>query len=521
MEKKERKGLSIKLVAAVYSTVAILVLTIAIVVISLRIYEQNINENYRKYISTVLDYAYSVTTEYNFGDMIASRSMPEEYEDMREDLNKIKENSDIGYLYSIYFEDVDDIHSLTYAINTKTSEELAEGGTYTYLGTPCEAGSFEDETILILQEAVKSRRVESGFLDGYSEEYGHMFNGYKVIFDSSGDPAGLLCVEIDTLNISREVERYFMTVGIFVAVFTLIVIAVYVIKIECALIYPISSITNAAKDFIKNIGNQKAMDESVDKLDHMKIRANNEVGELYDTVRSMETDIAKQLHDIRQSNESILKMQDGLMVLMADLVEVRDSDTGTHIQKTAEYVRIILEGLREKGYYKDILTPKYIEDVIKSAPLHDIGKINISDSILNKPGKLTDEEYELMKTHTTSGRMIIDKAISNVEGENYLKEARNMVCYHHERWDGKGYPEGLKGEDIPLSARVMAVADVFDALSSTRVYKPAFPLSESIRIIEEGKGTQFDAKCVEVLVDHLPEVREVLRQYNPDYKDED
>ena len=521
MKRKERKGLSIKFVAAIYSIVAILVLTFAIVFISLRIYEKNVNDNYRKYLSTVLDYAYSVTTEYNFGDMIASRSMPEEYEAMREDLNKIKENSDIGYLYAVYFEDVDDIHSLTYAINTKTTAELEEGGTYTYLGTPCEAGSFEDDTILILQEAVKSRRVDNGFLYGYAEEYGHMFNGYKVIFDSNGDPAGLLCVEIDTLNISREVERYFMTVFIFVAVFTLIVIAVYIIKIECDLIYPITSITGAAKDFIKNIGDQKAMDESVDKLDHLKVRARNEVGELYDTVRSMETDIAKQIRDIRQSNESIMKMQDGLMVLMADLVEVRDSDTGSHIQKTAEYVRIILEGLREKGYYKDILTPEYIDGVIKSAPLHDIGKINIPDSILNKPGKLTDEEYEFMKTHTTSGRMIIDKAISNVEGENYLKEARNMVCYHHERWDGKGYPEGLKGEDIPLSARVMAVADVFDALSSTRVYKPAFPLSESIRIIEEGKGTQFDPKCVEVLIGHLTEVREVLRTYNPDYKEED
>jgi HD-GYP domain-containing protein (c-di-GMP phosphodiesterase class II) len=157
-----------------------------------------------------------------------------------------------------------------------------------------------------------------------------------------------------------------------------------------------------------------------------------------------------------------------------------------------------------------------MEDVVKSAPLHDVGKINIPDAILNKPGKLTDEEFEIMKTHTTAGMAIIDKAISTVEGENYLREARNMAAYHHERWDGKGYPEGLHGAVIPLSARIMAVADVFDALTSARVYKPAFPLAKAVSIIEEGKGTQFDPKCVEVFIEALPEVEKVLIKFSPE-----
>ena len=137
--------------------------------------------------------------------------------------------------------------------------------------------------------------------------------------------------------------------------------------------------------------------------------------------------------------------------------------------------------------------------------------------VLNKPGKLTDEEYEIMKPHTTAGKRIIEKAISTGKGENYLKEARNMAAYHHERWDGKGYPEGLHGEVIPLSARIMAVADVFDALTSARVYKPAFPAGEGLEIINGGgKGTQFDPKCVEVFMDSLPEVKVILRKYNRD-----
>ena len=155
-----------------------------------------------------------------------------------------------------------------------------------------------------------------------------------------------------------------------------------------------------------------------------------------------------------------------------------------------------------------------MSDVVRSAPLHDVGKINISDSVLNKPGKLTDEEFAIMKTHTTAGKEILEKAISTVQGENYLKEARNMAAYHHERWDGKGYPEGLHGEVIPLSARIMAVADVFDALASPRVYKPAFPLEKSLAILQEGSGTQFDPKCVEVFMDSLPEVKLILKKYS-------
>ncbi len=154
-----------------------------------------------------------------------------------------------------------------------------------------------------------------------------------------------------------------------------------------------------------------------------------------------------------------------------------------------------------------------MSDVVRSAPLHDVGKIKIPDRILNKPGKFTDEEYEIMKTHTTAGKQIMDSVISTVEGENYLMEARNMAAYHHERWDGKGYPENLSGEDIPLSARIMAVADVFDALSSPRVYKPAYSLEKSLEIIQEGNGSHFDPKCVEVFLESIDEIKGVLKKF--------
>ncbi len=280
-----------------------------------------------------------------------------------------------------------------------------------------------------------------------------------------------------------------------------------------SIVYPIGSMTNAIGDFISASDDQNMLDAKVEAIKELDIYTGTEVEELYNSVSQMASGIAEQMRTLRYYAEATAQMQNGLIITMADMVENRDSDTGAHIQKTAAYVKIILEGLKKKGYYSKKLTPKYISDVVMSAPLHDVGKINIPDAVLNKPGKLTDEEYEIMKTHTTAGRRIIENAINKVQGENYLKEALNMASYHHERWDGKGYPEGLKGEVIPLSARVMAVADVFDALASPRVYKPAFPLEKALSIIEEGAGTQFDPLCVEVFLESLTEVKQVLKKY--------
>lgn len=514
LEKKKNKGISIKIVTAVYSAVVIIVLTIVIVVAGYSLYENHVMENYKKYVTTVLEYAYTVADEYSFGDMITAREMPGAYEEMRAGLNHVKESSDIDYLYAVYFDDVNDISSLTYAINAKTAEELNNGGTYTYLGTPCEEGSFEEDTLRILQDAVMTKKTDSDVMEGYSEGYGHMFNGYKVIFNSAGEAAGLICVEINVNSIRGELSHYIRNIALFVAVFTVVITVIFVGLSEYYIIYPIAKLTDSARDFVKNIGDQESIDKCVENIKSIGVRSNNEIGQLYTTVTKMESDMADQYRDIRRYSDNVLKMQDGLITLIADMVEDRDSDTGYHIQKTASYVRIIMDGLKRKGYYAEQLTPQFVEYVVKSAPLHDTGKIKISDTILNKPGRFTPEEYEIMKKHAVYGKEIIDKAISTVEGESYLREASNMAGYHHERWDGRGYPNGLKEEEIPLSARIMAVADVFDALASKRVYKPAFPLDEALRIIEEGKGTQFDPRCVEVFLEAVPDIEAVLKEYD-------
>lgn len=199
-------------------------------------------------------------------------------------------------------------------------------------------------------------------------------------------------------------------------------------------------------------------------------------------------------------HERVSSMQSGMITFMAEVVENRDDNTGGHIRRTAEYVASIAKELKREGIYSTILTDRYLSDMVVAAPLHDIGKIHIPDSVLNKPGKLTEEEFEIMKTHTTAGEELLTHAKAELGESGYLNTAVEMAAYHHEWWNGKGYPYGISGEEIPLCARIMAVADVFDALTSKRCYKNAMPLEKAYAIIREEAGTHFDPAVVEAFL---------------------
>lgn len=195
-------------------------------------------------------------------------------------------------------------------------------------------------------------------------------------------------------------------------------------------------------------------------------------------------------------HERVSNMQSGMITFMAEVVENRDDNTGGHIRRTAKYVERIAKELKRQGIYSDILTDRYMEDMVVAAPLHDIGKIHIPDAVLNKPGKLTEEEFEIMKTHTMAGEELLTHAKEELGESGYLNTAVEMAAYHHEWWNGEGYPYGISGEKIPLCARIMAVADVFDALTSKRCYKNAMPLEKAYAIIREESGTHFDPAVV-------------------------
>jgi len=207
--------------------------------------------------------------------------------------------------------------------------------------------------------------------------------------------------------------------------------------------------------------------------------------------------------DVAERTSEIKHVQRAAIIGLAQIFEARDGLTGKHIQNTSHYVELLGKQLRAEGLYSDVLTDSFIETITDVAPLHDVGKMAIPESILKKPGKLTPEEFEVIKTHSKIGADLIETNFRSMESDTYVDIAKDIALYHHERWDGTGYPNGLKGPEIPLSAQIMAVADTYDALVSIRVYKPRFSKEEAKAIMLEESGTHFNPTLVDVFLKAL------------------
>ena len=211
-------------------------------------------------------------------------------------------------------------------------------------------------------------------------------------------------------------------------------------------------------------------------------------------------EIEASLNDkVQEEMKKKTELQSHVIEDLASVIETRDVSTGEHVKRTKRYVGIIARELAKYDKYKDVLTEDKIQAIEEAAPLHDIGKISVSDTILLKPGKLTDEEFDKMKTHTTVGGEMINNIFKNFDNDESMKEAYNIAMFHHEKWNGKGYPQGLSEEDIPLSARIMAIADVFDALVSKRVYKDSMKPHEAFQILINDAGSHFDPDIMDVI----------------------
>ena len=218
--------------------------------------------------------------------------------------------------------------------------------------------------------------------------------------------------------------------------------------------------------------------------------------------------------EVQRRTREVAAIQDVTILAMASLAETRDNETGNHIRRTQHYVRALAKKLQSHPRFARFLTDETIELLFKSAPLHDIGKVGIPDRILLKPGDFTPEEFEIMKTHAALGRDAILAAEKYLNTPNsFLRFAREIAYSHQERWDGAGYPEGLAGDSIPISARLMAVADVYDALISRRVYKPALPHAQATAMIVEGRGAHFDPDIVDAFVDIADQFRDIAAQF--------
>ena len=212
---------------------------------------------------------------------------------------------------------------------------------------------------------------------------------------------------------------------------------------------------------------------------------------------------------IKESLRSVRKVHNATISVIANIVENRDEVTGSHIERTQRYLSLLVDEMLRSGVYADELSCWNLEFIIPSAQLHDVGKINVSDLILNKPGKLTDEEFAIIKAHCTDGERIIDGIISKSEEDKFLFHAKIFAGYHHEKWNGTGYPYGLSGEEIPLEGRIMAIADVYDALVCERPYKKPFTHEEAVDIIRGSAGAHFEPALAGLFIDGANEFRTI------------
>ena len=429
-------------------------------------------------------------------DYLFEDGTSEDYKKTERDLYRIRDSADlIEYIY-VYQIREDGCH-VVFDLDT---EEVKGNPIGTII-------PFDESFKSLLPKLLAGEPIDPIITD---DTYGWLLTDYEPIYDSNGKCVCYACADINMEDIrSGCISFLARIVSLFAGFFILILVFVLWFS-DYHLIYPIDAMTFASGEFAYN--SESDLELSVKRLSSLKISTEDEIENLYSVLVKTISDTVGYLEDVKQKGEQIENMQNGLIYILADLVESRDKCTGDHVRNTAAYVKLILDLLQENGLYADEIDEEFVKDVYNSAPLHDVGKIKVPDAILNKPGKLDDDEFAEMKKHTTAGKEIIESAMELVGESGYLSEALDLATYHHEKWNGTGYPKGLKGEEIPLCARIMAVSDVFDALMSKRSYKKPFTFEQAMNIIKEGSGSHFDPVIADLFVENSDRVKALLEE---------
>ncbi len=465
-------------------------------VISYILYRQAAIEQYTFTGKNVACLVRSVIDADRVNDYLEEGPDSEDYQETEQRLYSIRNSSPyIEYIY-VYQIQPDGCHVI-FDLDTDGLEGADLG----------EVVPFDDSFSELIAPLLAGENIDPIVTD---DTYGWLLTDYEPVFDSDGNCVCYACTDINMENVRLDRVRFLTKVAtLFIGFFILILVFCMWLS-DYHLIYPLDAMTFAARKFA--FDSEEALGAGVERLESLQIATGDEIENLYESLSMTMSQTVGYIDDVQKKGEEISHMQNGLIYILADLVESRDKCTGDHVRKTAAYVKLILQLMKEQNVYPEMLTDEYIQDVCNSAPLHDVGKIKVSDVILNKPARLTDEEFEIMKNHTLAGKEVIESAMKLTTDTGYLKEALNLATYHHEKWDGSGYPMGLAGEDIPLSARIMAISDVFDALVSNRSYKKAFTFEEAMKIIEEGEGTHFDPILAKLFVENQDRVREIMEE---------
>ena len=491
------RSLSLRVKIIIVLVPSMFIIAIASTLISYGIYVNMTVDDRKELASTVADLETAVINPDRVDEYIERGKDAPGYRDIEQKLTTIRESSDdIEYVY--IYRILEDGYHVVFDLDTPELKGAAPG----------DIVAIEDAFKPYMEQLLNGEEIEPLI---YEDRYGWLMTVYKPIYDSEGKCQCYACVDVSmdklygngTIFLAKLFSLFF---GLFI-----LILAVGLWLTKYHIIFPVNTISYRVSHFAHD--NAQAMEEQVREIHKLAIGTGDEVENLYHAVSKLADDDLQYSLDVQRKNDVIMQMQSGLIIILADLVESRDKCTGDHVRKTAAYVKIIMRQMKILDIYADQLTDEFVKNVGDSAPLHDVGKIHVPDAILNKAGRLTDEEFTIMKEHTTAGAEILDRAIELVPDTGYLREAKNLALYHHEKWNGSGYPMGLSGEDIPLSARIMAVADVFDALVSKRSYKEGMPFEKAMSIIREGSGSHFDAEIVRAFESASEEVLEVSQMH--------
>ena len=492
-----KKGFSLSGKIIISVTLIFGIAAAVVTMVSFRMFRQTMVESEGQYARDTASFAATLIDANMVDEYLRIKDTAEGYNRIKRYYSLILNSSDrIQYLY-VYQIQEDGCHVV---FDTDTADTP---GSETGEVIPFDASFLQYKTDLLAGKEIPI--IES------NDSYGWLLSSYVPIYNNLGKCKAYVCVDVSMPNIV-DVERTFtfkittILMGFFIMILTM---SVYFAK--RFIVSPVNSLAKITSDFAYT--NDEARESTLESIKELEIKTGDEIEHLYKSIAKTTRDTVNYINESQRKNEAISTFQSGMINVMADLVESRDQSTGEHIKNTSAYVEIICDELIKEGKFADVLDEEFKKNIVSSAPMHDIGKIKVSDVILNKPGRFTDEEYEIMKSHAAEGAKIIASVKKTVENqelkENYLGEAENMAHYHHEKWNGEGYPCGLKGEEIPLSARIMAVADVFDALVAVRVYKPAMPFEKAMGIIKKDAGTHFDPVIAEAFLNAEEKVRAV------------
>ena len=497
IKKRRCRKLSINVKIVFILGTAALIIAASSTVISFILFRENTIKDHKSVALSIAQTAADAVDGDMIDEYLEKGESVKGYAETKEKLEMLRStHSDVEYVY-VYRIEKDGCHVI-FDLDT----EDTPGGK---IGDVVE---FDEDFKQYVPDLIKGRKVEPFISYG---AFGWLLTSYQPVYNSSGDIVCYAAADISMNDISDILKRFLaQLISLFIGFF-IVIIAISLWFVKSNILLPVNTMAYCAGDFAFNSGED--LEEYIEQLKKLDIRTGDEIENLYLAFVKTTTDTLKYVEDIKEKNETISKMQNGLIMVLADMVESRDKCTGDHVRKTAAYAKIIMNQMKKDGMYQEELNDEFIANVINAAPLHDIGKIHVSDVLLNKPSRLTDEEYELMKKHTTLGSEIIDRAIEMVPDSVYLEEAKNLSEYHHEKWNGTGYPNGIKGEEIPLSARIMAVADVFDALVSRRSYKEPFPVEKAIDIIKKDAGTHFDPLIAKAFVEAEDEVKIITERF--------